>query len=83
MSKLLQKWHKFDFYPIKDQDKFGKIINVFYDEFESDPENDFTSFLSQINMRLMEEDLTELADEAKEDEENDDRDDEKKGKLVG
>ena len=32
-------------------------------------------------MRLMEEDLTELADEAKEDEENDDREDEKKGKA--
>ena len=30
-------------------------------------------------MRLMEEDLTELADEAKEDDENDDREDEKKG----
>ena len=29
----------------------------------------------------MEEDLTELADEAKEDEENDDREDEKKGKA--
>lgn len=30
-------------------------------------------------MRLMEEDLTELADEAKEDDENDDCEDEKKG----
>ena len=30
-------------------------------------------------MRLMEEDLTELAEEAKEDDENDDREDEKKG----
>ena len=32
-------------------------------------------------MRLMEEDLTELAEEAKEDDENDDREDEKKGWL--